>query len=223
MYKIFIVEDDGGIAGAIKKEAISWGFDARTAKNFSDIIAEFSEYSPQLVLLDISLPFYNGYYWCEKIRSVSSVPIIFISSAADNMNMVMAMNMGADDFIAKPFDLSVLIAKINALLRRVYDFAPASPILEHRGALLDTGRAILEYKGETVDLSKNEYRILLELMRNKGKAVSREKLMQSLWQTDSFIDDNTLTVNINRLRKKLDGAGLENFIKTKFSIGYIIE
>lgn len=139
------------------------------------------------------------------------------------MNMVMAMNMGADDFIAKPFDLHVLIAKMNALLRRAYDFAPASPILEHRGALLDTGRGILEYNGKTVELSKNEYRILLELMRNKGKAVSREKLMQSLWQTDSFIDDNTLTVNINRLRKKLDGAGLQNFIKTKFSVGYIIE
>lgn len=223
MYKIFIIEDDEGIAGAIKKEAVSWGFDACAAKDFSDIMADFAEYSPHLVLLDISLPFYNGYYWCEKIRSVSSVPIIFISSASDNMNMVMAMNMGADDFIAKPFDLSVLIAKISALLRRAYDFAPASPILEHLGALLDTGRATLEYKGKTIELSKNEYRILLELMRNKGKAVSREKLMKSLWQTDSFIDDNTLTVNINRLRKKLDSAGLNNFIKTKFSVGYIIE
>lgn len=223
MYKILIIEDDERIARAIKKESESWGFAAKTADDFSNILGEFSEYAPQLVLLDISLPFYNGYYWCEKIRAVSSVPILFISSAADNMNMVMAMNMGADDFIAKPFDLHVLIAKMNALLRRAYDFAPASPILEHRGALLDTGRGVLEYNGKTVELSKNEYRILLELMRNKGKAVSREKLMQSLWQTDSFIDDNTLTVNINRLRKKLDGAGLQNFIKTKFSVGYIIE
>ena len=223
MYKILIIEDDERIARAIKKESESWGFAAKTADDFSNILGEFSEYAPQLVLLDISLPFYNGYYWCEKIRAVSSVPILFISSAADNMNMMMAMNMGADDFIAKPFDLHVLIAKMNALLRRAYDFAPASPILEHRGALLDTGRGVLEYNGKTVELSKNEYRILLELMRNKGKAVSREKLMQSLWQTDSFIDDNTLTVNINRLRKKLDGAGLQNFIKTKFSVGYIIE
>lgn len=223
MYKILIIEDDERIARAIKKESESWGFAAKTADDFSNILGEFSEYAPQLVLLDISLPFYNGYYWCEKIRAVSSVPILFISSAADNMNMVMAMNMGADDFIAKPFDLHVLIAKMNALLRRAYDFAPASPILEHRGALLDTGRGVLEYNGKTVELSKNEYRILLELMRNKGKAVSREKLMQSLWQTDSFIDDNTLTVNINRLRKKLDGAGLQNFIKTKFSVGYIVE
>lgn len=223
MYKIFIVEDDEGIAAAIKKAAESWGFAAKTAGDFSNISGEFLEYSPQLVLLDITLPFYNGYYWCEKIRAISSVPILFLSSAADNMNMVMAMNMGADDFIAKPFDINVLIAKINALLRRAYDFAPASPILEHRGALLDTGRGVLEYNDQTVELSKNEYRILLELMRNKGKAVSREKLMQSLWQTDSFIDDNTLTVNVNRLRKKLDGAGLENFIKTKFSVGYIIE
>lgn len=223
MYKILIIEDDERIARAIKKESESWGFAAKTADDFSNILGEFSEYAPQLVLLDISLPFYNGYYWCEKIRAVSSVPILFISSAADNMNMVMAMNMGADDFIAKPFDLHVLIAKMNALLRRAYDFAPASPILEHRGALLDTGRGVLEYNGKTVELSKNEYRILLELMRNKGKAVSREKLMQSLWQTDSFIDDNALTVNINRLRKKLDGAGLQNFIKTKFSVGYIVE
>lgn len=223
MYKILIIEDDERIARAIKKEAESWGFAAKAADDFSNILGEFSEYAPQLVLLDISLPFYNGYYWCEKIRAVSSVPILFISSAADNMNMVMAMNMGADDFIAKPFDLHVLIAKMNALLRRAYDFAPASPILEHRGALLDTGRGVLEYNSKTVELSKNEYRILLELMRNKGKAVSREKLMQSLWQTDSFIDDNTLTVNINRLRKKLDGAGLQNFIKTKFSVGYIVE
>mgnify|MGYP000022135112 CR=1 FL=1 len=222
MRKILIIEDDERIARAIKKEAESWGFAAKTADDFSNILGEFSEYAPQLVLLDISLPFFNGYH-CEKIRAVSSVPILFISSAADNMNMVMAMNMGADDFIAKPFDLHVLIAKMNALLRRAYDFAPASPILEHRGALLDTGRGVLEYNGKTVELSKNEYRILLELMRNKGKAVSREKLMQSLWQTDSFIDDNTLTVNINRLRKKLDGAGLQNFIKTKFSVGYIVE
>ena len=223
LYKIFIVEDDPGIAGAIKKEAAGWGFSAETVNDFSNVAGEFSAFSPHLVLLDISLPFYNGYYWCEKIRAVSSVPIIFISSAADNMNMVMAMNMGADDFIAKPFDMNVLIAKINALLRRAYDFAPASPVLEHRGALLDTGRGVLEYGGETVELSKNEYRILLELMRSKGRAVSREKLMQSLWQTDSFIDDNTLTVNVNRLRKKLDSAGLKDFIKTGFSVGYIIE
>ena len=223
MYKILIIEDDLPMAQAIQKEMKMWGNEAEYVQDFQNVLTIFTSYDPHLVLMDITLPFYNGYYWCEKIRAVSSVPILFISSAADNMNMVMAMNMGADDFIAKPFDLHVLIAKMNALLRRAYDFAPASPILEHRGALLDTGRGVLEYNGKTVELSKNEYRILLELMRNKGKAVSREKLMQSLWQTDSFIDDNTLTVNINRLRKKLDGAGLQNFIKTKFSVGYIVE
>lgn len=223
MYKILIVEDDFGIASAVEQQAKAWGLDAKCVSDFRCVTAEFSAYEPHLVLLDISLPFYNGYYWCEKIRAVSSVPIIFISSASDNMNIVMAMNMGADDFIAKPFDQSVLIAKIQAMLRRTYDFAPAAPVLEHRGALLNTGDNTLTYNNEKIDLSKNEYRILLILMKDKGSVVSREKLMQSLWDTDSFIDDNTLTVNVNRLRRKLDAAGLDDFVKTKFGVGYIVE
>lgn len=223
MYKILIVEDDFGIASAVSEQAKAWRLEAKCVSDFRNVTAEFSAYEPHLVLLDISLPFYNGYYWCEKIRAVSSVPIIFISSASDNMNIVMAMNMGADDFIAKPFDQSVLIAKIQAMLRRTYDFAPAAPVLEHRGALLNTGDNTLTYNNERIELSKNEYRILLVLMKNKGNVVSREKLMQSLWETDSFIDDNTLTVNVNRLRKKLDAAGLEAFVKTKFGVGYIVE
>ena len=223
MYKILIVEDDFGIASAVSEQAKAWGLEAKCVSDFRNVTAEFSAYEPHLVLLDISLPFYNGYYWCEKMRAVSSVPIIFISSASDNMNIVMAMNMGADDFIAKPFDQSVLIAKIQAMLRRTYDFAPAAPVLEHRGALLNTGDNTLTYNNERIELSKNEYRILLVLMKNKGNVVSREKLMQSLWETDSFIDDNTLTVNVNRLRKKLDAAGLEAFVKTKFGVGYIVE
>ena len=222
MYRIFIVEDDRGIAQAIQEQAEMWGLQAKCAGDFRNVLAEFAGYDPHLVLLDISLPFYNGYHWCNEIRQVSKVPIIFISSASDNMNIVMAMNMGADDFIAKPFDQSVLIAKIQALLRRTYDFAAAVPVLEHRGALLNTGDNTLTYEGEQVSLTKNEYRILLALMENKGKVVSRERLMERLWETDSFVDDNTLTVNVNRLRKKLDAVGLQDFITTKFRVGYII-
>ena len=193
------------------------------AEDFRDVLGEFARVQPHLVLLDITLPFFNGYHWCGEIRRLSRVPIIFISSAADNMNIVMAMSMGADDFIAKPFDGSVLMAKIQALLRRSYDFAAAVPLLEHRGAFLDTGDNSLTYGGERIALTKNEYRILLCLMENKGRVVSREKLMERLWETDSFVDENTLTVNVGRLRKKLDAAGLTGFIATKFGVGYIVE
>lgn len=186
-------------------------------------MAEFAAFQPHIILLDIVLPFYNGYYWCSEIRKVSKVPILFISSASDNMNMIMAMNMGADDFISKPFDQNVLLAKIQAMLRRTYDFTAGIPVLEHRGALLNTGDSTLTYREEKISLSKNEFRILLILMENKGKVVSREKLMEQLWQTDSFVDENTLSVNINRLRKRLDAVGLEGFIITKFGMGYLIE
>lgn len=223
MYKIFIVEDDAGISGAIKSQAEQWGLQAHCVENFRDIMAEFAKANPHLVLMDISLPFFNGYHWCNEIRKVSKVPIIFISSASDNMNIIMAMNMGADDFIAKPFDQSVLIAKVQALLRRTYDFGANVTILEHRGLLLNTGDTTLTFQGERMELSKNEYRILLALMEAKGKVVSREKLMERLWETDCFVDENTLTVNVNRLRKKLEGIGLIDFIKTKFGVGYIVE
>lgn len=223
MYRILIVEDDRGIAAAIKAQAEMWNLEAVCAEDFRDVLGEFARVQPHLVLLDITLPFFNGYHWCGEIRRLSNVPIIFISSAADNMNIVMAMSMGADDFIAKPFDGSVLMAKIQALLRRSYDFAAAVPLLEHRGAFLDTGDNSLTYGGERIALTKNEYRILLCLMENKGRVVSREKLMERLWETDSFVDENTLTVNVGRLRKKLDAAGLAGFIATKFGVGYIVE
>lgn len=222
MYRILIVEDDAGIASALAKQLEMWDLDVRCVTDFRTVLSAFSEYEPHLVLLDISLPFYNGYYWCQKIREVSKVPVIFISSAADNMNIVMAMNMGADDFIAKPFDISVLLAKVQAMLRRTYDFAAAVPVLEHRGAMLNTGEGTLVYNGQTISLTRNEYRILFTLMRSKGRTVSREKLMEALWETDSFIDDNTLTVNINRLRRKLDAAGLSGFIATRVGAGYLI-
>lgn len=222
MYRLFIVEDDPGIANTVAAQAQAWNLQTHIVQNFSNVMHEFAEFSPHIVLLDIMLPFFDGYHWCSEIRRVSKVPIIFISSAADNMNIVMAMNLGADDFISKPFDGSVLMAKIQALLRRTYDFGANVPVLEHRGALLDTGENSLVFGDEKITLTKNEYRILLCLMENKGKVVSREKLMERLWETDSFVDENTLTVNVNRLRKKLDAAGLKDFIATKFGVGYII-
>ncbi len=222
MYKILIVEDDIGIAEGIKSQAGFWNIEVTIATNFNNIMDDFVNAQPHMVLLDITLPFHNGFHWCTEIRKVSKVPIIFLSSAADNMNMVMAMTMGADDFIAKPFDGNVLMAKVQALLRRTYDFAESNLVIEHMGAILNTGDGTLTYNDQKIDLSKNEYRILLCLMENKGKIVSREKLTDKLWETDCFIDDNTLTVNVNRLRKKLEAAGLEGFIQTKFGQGYII-
>ncbi|MGN0517706.1 MAG: response regulator transcription factor [Acutalibacteraceae bacterium] len=223
MYRLFIVEDDIGIATAIKELAGTWNFDVRICEDFRTVTGEITEFSPHIVLLDIGLPFFNGYHWCSEIRRLSNVPIIFISSASDNMNIVMAMNMGADDFIAKPFDGNVLMAKVQALLRRTYDFASSAPVLSHRGVFLNTGNGTLIYDDKNIDLTKNEYRIILCLMENKGKVVSRERLMERLWKTDSFIDENTLTVNVNRLRKKLESAGIDNFITTKFGVGYIVE
>lgn len=222
MYRILIVEDDMGIAQAIKKQLNMWDLDARCVEDFRNVLSAFSECNPHLILLDISLPFYNGYHWCSEIRKVSKVPIIFISSASDNMNIVTAMNMGADDFIAKPFDQSVLVAKIQAILRRTYDFSSAVAVIEHKGAMLNTEDGTLIYNNEKIPLTKNEYIIILCLMKNKGKIISREKLMQQLWETDSFVDENTLTVNVSRLRKKLEAAGLPDFIETKFGVGYII-
>lgn len=223
MYKLLIVEDEQGVSEEIKRQAENWGLEVRCAADFRNIMAEFAEFDPQIVLMDIALPFFDGYHWCSEIRKVSKVPIIFISSASDNMNIVMAMNMGADDFIAKPFDGSVLIAKVQAMLRRTYDFGGAMPVLEHKGALLNTGDGCLTYGEEKLELTKNEYRILLCLMENKGTIVSREKLMEALWATDSFVDENTLSVNVGRLRKKLEAVGLKDFIATKFGAGYIIE
>lgn len=222
MYRIFIVEDDEGIAAGIANHFSMWDYECRTAANFRNITEEFNEYSPHLVLMDISLPFYDGYYWCGEIRKLSKVPVIFISSASDNMNIVMAVNMGADDFIAKPFDLSVLTAKVQAILRRSYDFVSKTDVIEHRGLILNTANGEISYKNTSVSLTKNEFKILLELMTEKGRTVSRDTLMEKLWKTENFIDENTLTVNVNRLRKKLEAMGLENFIETKFGQGYII-
>lgn len=224
MYRILIVEDDLEIAEGLKEQLGTWGMEARASKDFQNIIGEFQSASPDLVLMDIGLPYYNGYYWCQEIRKISKVPILFLSSASDNMNIVMAINMGGDDFVAKPFDMNVLVAKIQAVLRRTYEFGQAAvSVLEHRGAVLNLGDHTLSYQGETIALTKNEYGILKILMEHKGQIVSREQLFKQLWETDTFIDDNTLTVNVNRLRRKLEQAGLEEFIVTKFGVGYLVE
>ncbi len=223
MHRILVVEDDPVIAGAIAKSVAKWGYEVECVADFQDVLGHFVRFDPQLVLIDVSLPFFNGYHWCSEIRKVSKVPIMFISSASDNLNIVLAMNMGADDFIVKPFDLTVLAAKIRALIRRTYDFAGQTNLLEHRGAILNIGEATLTYQGQKVQLTRNEHKILQLLLENKGQVVRRETLMNYLWETDSYVDDNTLTVNVTRLRRKLEEVGLKDFIVTKKSMGYLVE
>ena len=222
MYKIYMIEDNEGIFEASKKYGEKYDLQFINVNNFRKITEEFTEIQRHLVIMDIGLPAFDGYYWCSKIREHSTVPIIFLSSAALNMNMVMAMNMGGDDFVAKPFDYEVLLAKIQALLRRTYSFGTVEQ--KDKGELyLNTANCTLVYRGASVDLTKNEYRILSVFMDNKGKIVSREKLMDTLWESDCYIDDNTLTVNINRLRKKLSNIGLSSLIITKKGLGYLLE
>lgn len=223
MYKIMIIEDDSSLANEITKQIESWGNQVKCAEDFQNIIPAFIEFDPHMVLVDIMLPFYNGYYWCTEIRKISNVPVVFLSSASDNMNIVMAMNMGGDDFIPKPVDLNVLTAKLQAVLRRAYDLSGKIPVLEHRGAVLNLNDTSLIYHGMRIELTKNDFRILQTLMENKGKVVSRDTLMTKLWQMDSYVEENTLTVNVTRLRKKLESAGLSDFITTKVGSGYIIE
>ena len=222
MYRIFLVEDDHALAEAISRQLESWGNEVITVRDFRRVSAEFAEARPQLVLLDIMLPFYDGYHWCTEIRKLSSVPIVFISSASDNMNIVMAMNMGGDDFIPKPVDPMVLTAKLQALLRRTYELGEPCQALECHGALLDLSSGTLECGGQRLELTKNEFRILRTLLENRDKTVSRERLMTVLWQSDCYDEENTLTVNVARLRKKFKGVGLGGIIATKPGEGYIL-
>ena len=223
MYRILIVEDDMTIAEILAAHLKKWDYDARCVEDFKNVMTDFVEFEPQLVMLDIALPFYNGFHWCQEIRKVSEVPIIFLSSLDDNMNIVMAMNMGGDDFIEKPFDLNVVTAKVQALLRRAYSFHGASNILEHAGVMLNLSDATVLYENEKLELTKNEFRILQILFERAGKIVSRDEIIERLWDSDEFIDDNTLTVNVARLRKKLESVGIADLIRTKKGIGYIVE
>ncbi|MEG2251704.1 MAG: response regulator transcription factor [Clostridia bacterium] len=223
MYRVLIVEDDEVIVSTLASHMARWRLQARGVENFRDVLTEFAAYDPQLVLMDITLPFFDGYHWCAELRKLSKVPIIFLSSAAENMNLLMAINFGADDFIAKPFDLSVLMAKVQALLRRTYDFVGQSTLLRHGELLLNMAEGTVICHGEKTELTKNENRILTVLLEHKGEIVSRELLMQRLWESDAFVDENTLTVNVTRLRRKLETAGAPDMIKTRKGMGYIVE
>lgn len=223
MYKILIVEDDETIAGGLKTHLEKWNYQAECVKDFKDVMGKFVKFDPQLVLLDIVLPFFNGFHWCQEIRKISKVPIIFLSSANDNMNIVMAMNMGGDEFIEKPFDLNVVTAKVQAVLRRTYEFRGSAEIMEWNGAILNLADTSFLYQDQKLELTKNEFKILQMLLENAGKVVSREDIMTRLWDSNEFIDDNTLTVNVARLRKRLEQIGLKNKIVTKKGIGYMVE
>lgn len=220
MYRILIIEDDETIAEQLEKHLKKWGYETACAMDFENILPQFVAFSPQLVLLDIGLPFYNGYYWCSEIRKVSQVPVVFLSSASDNMNIIMAMNMGGDDFIGKPFDFEVLLAKVQAILRRTYAFGAQSSVMEHRNVILNLTDMSLLYQGNKQELSKNEFRILELLYEHAGSMVSRERIMKRLWDNECFVDENTLNVNINRLRKKLEEMGIYDFILTRKGVGY---
>ena len=223
MYKILIVEDDETIAGGLKTHLEKWNYQTECMTDFKDVMGKFLEFEPQLMLLDIVLPFFYGFHWCQEIRKISKVPIIFLSSVNDNMNIVMAMNMGGDEFIEKPFDLNVVTAKVQAVLRRTYEFRGTADIMEWNGAILNLADATVLYQDQKQELTKNEFKILQMLLENTGKIVSRESIMTRLWDSNEFIDDNTLTVNVARLRKKMEQIGLGGKIITKKGIGYMVE
>lgn len=222
MYKIMIVEDDVTIRKILKESLCQWGFNAFYIKDFNQVLKSFIDEKPHLILMDVTLHFYNGYYWTKEIRKYSKLPIIFISSNTGNMDMIMAMNMGGDDYITKPFELDFVIAKVQALLRRSYEFITQSSIIEHEGLVLNLLEGIITYQNQSEELTKNELKIIQLLLENKGNIVSRDKMMVKLWNSDCYIDDNTLTVNVNRLRKKIEKLGLMNFVKTKKGMGYYV-
>ena len=222
-YRVLSVEDDRVIADVIAGQLSKWGLSTEIIEDFQRVTAQFARFDPQLVLMDITLPFYSGFYWCAEIRKLSKVPVIFISSAADNMNIVTAINMGGDDFIAKPFDLAVLTAKVQAMLRRSYDFVGSGKLLTAGDVMLDIGSGKVSCRGEQTELSRNELKIMQMLMENRGSVVSRDQLMNRLWESDEFVDENTIAVNIARLRKKLAGVGAEGLIHTRKGLGYAIE
>ena len=214
-YRVLLVEDDRVIAGVIENELKKWGLSPKAVSDFQHVTREFTAFDPHLVLMDITLPFYSGFYWCAEIRKLSKVPVIFISSANDNMNIITAINMGGDDFIAKPFDLAVLSAKVQAMLRRSYDFGGQSSLLSAGDLSLSPAEGKAYYKGESAELTRNELKILQTLLENKGQVVSRDTLMTRLWESDSFVDENTLAVNVARLRRKLSSIGAEGAVETR--------
>ena len=223
-YRIFLVEDDPVISRTVKDYLTRLGYLVAQGQNLADLTPEFTAFAPQLVLLDLSLPYHNGYHWCRVFRELSQLPIVFLSSAADNLNIVTAMELGADDYIRKPLDLGVLGAKVQALLRRAYAYGrPADLVDCGGGVVLDLGSGVLKTASGPVELTRNELRILQTLLTRRGRTVPREDLMTALWATDCFVDENTLTVNVARLRKKLEAAGLPGLICTRKGEGYCIQ
>lgn len=223
-YRIFLVEDDPVISRTVKDYLTRLGYLVTQGQNLADLTPEFTAFAPQLVLLDLSLPYHNGYHWCRVFRELSQLPIVFLSSAADNLNIVTAMELGADDYIPKPFDLEVLGAKVQALLRRAYAYGRPADLMDcGGGVVLDLGSGVLKTASGPVELTRNELRILQTLLTRRGRTVPREDLMTALWATDCFVDENTLTVNVARLRKKLETAGLPGLIRTRKGEGYCIQ
>lgn len=224
MYKLMVVEDEEKIRNIIKGSLEKWGFEVFCVNDFNNVFEDFARESPQLVVMDINLPVCDGFFWCSKIRSISKAPVLFLSSRSTNMDIVMAVNMGGDDYLTKPFSMEVLVAKINALLRRTYSYANTEmDTIDYKGVILSLKDNMLYFNDEKLELTKNEFKIIYTLMKKHECIVSREKLMQELWEDENFIDDNTLTVNINRLRKKLEKIGLCDFIKTIKGEGYIVK
>lgn len=223
MYKILIVEDDLTIANSVSSHLDKWGYQTKCVEDFRNVTNCFDTFSPDLVLMDINLPYFNGFHWCGEIRKTSTTPIIFLSSISDNMNIIMAINMGGDEYIEKPFDIHVLTAKIQALLRRTYALPQQTNVLTCRDLTLHLNNTSLICKGQEISLTKNEFVILKLLLEKTGTVVSRDELMETLWGNEEFVDDNTLTVNVTRLRKKLENAGCTDYIKTKKGIGYLLE
>ncbi len=223
MYRILLVEDDFALAEAMARQLAGYGNEVRAVRDFRDVTGEFLAYAPQLVLMDIMLPFRDGYYWTAEIRKLSRAPIVFLSSASDSMNIVMAISMGGDDFIAKPVDAMVLTAKVQAILRRTYEMADGAQTLAFCGARLNLADQTVTNGDARAELTRNEHRILQVLLENRGKIVSRDTLMTRLWQSDLYVEENTLTVNVSRLRKKLEDIGLRGVIATRPGSGYIIQ
>ncbi|HFI0166022.1 TPA: response regulator transcription factor [Streptococcus suis] len=220
MQKILLVEDDKTISQLVAKNLINWGYQVQEVKDFQMVLDQIRDFQPHLILLDIGLPFFNGYYWCQEIRKTSRVPIMFLSSHDQPMDIVMAINMGADDYVTKPFEMTVLLAKIQGLLRRTYDFVGEQSLLWFEEVSLDLKTMQVSYKQDVEELTRNEFQILRVLFEHGKEVVSREELMRELWNSDIFVDDNTLSVNIARLRKKLAELGLPDVIATKKGVGY---
>ncbi|MFD1956312.1 response regulator transcription factor [Paenibacillus thailandensis] len=223
MFHILLVEDDEKIRAIVADTLRKWQFAVSEVTDFGTVLETFHAVQPHLVVMDINLPVRDGFYWCQQIRGESKVPILFLSSRDQNMDVIMAINMGGDDYVQKPFELDVLVAKINALLRRNYTYQVNSRQLSHRGLSLHLSNSTVQFGEQTLELSRNEFIVMQALMRSVGSIVAREQLMQALWNDDQFVDDNTLTVNVNRLRRKLAQLGLEDFIVTRKGMGYIVE